>query len=913
MPPVRFRESDEIAGTHDTNEGVENHEAVHQVNLASALIDQVVGVNANTDASFHPPQQNAPNIAENQPLPPNPASQAVEEGERLANVAEEAVGPAPTLEQIEVDAQTQGETANANDQEGSAADRTGNGLQNSHVQFALLIKSAYEEVVGWRKNIFDLPKGKHGKAYVAEVTKWINEWLNKSEQREISFLAIAAMPHLLLQRTHKKAKSKEHKEAVARRLLLWKAGDISSLVREGQALQKRLASPRPKGESASDIARHFRNLIVNGNVNGALRLLDGSAGSVLPLDERTKQLLSEKHPEASAKCQEMLLNGPVIDVCPVIFDEITPELIKKLVMRMKGSGGPSQQDSSAWRRMAGTQIYGAEGTALCQAIAMLTKNLCSERVPDPESLMGLMACRLIPLDKNPGCRPIGIGEVLRRIVGKAVTTVLRSDLRGAAGALQLCVGWEGGAEAGVHALREIFSDDSTQGIIQVDAENAFNSMNRQVMLHNIEILCPEISVFIHNCYAMPARLFVGTGMELKSVEGTTQGAPESMPIYAIGIMPLLSTSLNYAVDDTLKCAAFADDLIGAGSLKTLRDWWELIVSNGKFLGYFANPGKSWLIVKEQYLVEAEHIFAGAGINVTSEGRKHLGASIGSEAFKTAFVTKKVQKWVEEVNKLAEVALTEPHVAYAAYTHGLQHKFTYLMRTIPDIRDLLKPLDDAITNQLIKNLLNRDCSELERSIFALPVKLGGLGLPEPSKECVRQYANSVSVTEELTRAIVNQDSSADFDPVVLSRKKSALRKEKETQNRDLLTALHERLSFEQKRRLDAVTQQGASNWLSAMPIKSYGFFLDKLSFRDALFIRYGIPLPNLPSRCVCGEPYNEVHALNCPRGGFISVRHNEIRDLTAELLNEVCNDVSTEPMLTPLTPVKEYDNRQRSKM
>ncbi len=37
-----------------------------------------------------------------------------------------------------------------------------------------------------------------------------------------------------------------------------------------------------------------------------------------------------------------------------------------------------------------------------------------------------------------------------------------------------------------------------------------------------------------------------------------------------------------------------------------------------------------------------------------------------------------------------------------------------------------------------------------------------------------------------------------------------------------------------------------------------------------------------------------------KGGFPSIRHNEIRDLTADLLSEVCNNVCTEPELLPVT-------------
>ena len=36
------------------------------------------------------------------------------------------------------------------------------------------------------------------------------------------------------------------------------------------------------------------------------------------------------------------------------------------------------------------------------------------------------------------------------------------------------------------------------------------------------------------------------------------------------------------------------------------------------------------------------------------------------------------------------------------------------------------------------------------------------------------------------------------------------------------------------------------------------------------------------------------AMDCKRGDFVSIRHNEIHDLEAAMLSEVCKDVSTEP-------------------
>ena len=363
-----------------------------------------------------------------------------------------------------------------------------------------------------------------------------------------------------------------------------------------------------------------------------------------------------------------------------------------------------------------------------------------------------------------------------------------------------------------------------------------------------------------------------------------------MPMYAIGIIPLMSAIIRFTVDDEItlnagkvKQAAFADDLTGAGKLSALRTWWDAIIETGKFVGYHAKPSKSWLIVKKQYLEIANQIFDGAGIKITSTGKRHLGAVIGNEAFKEEYVSEKIEEWVSEVESLAEIALIEPHAAYAAYVHGYQHKYTFLMRTIPGIEDLLKKLDHVITTKLIRNLFNRECSEIERKLFSLPVKFGGLGINVPSEMSAIQYNNSVAVTKSLVNHIINQKDILDLDEESIKEAKRKIKDDKEKRNARKLEAIQQQMDNDQRRRLEVTSEVGASSWLNAIPLKRYGFHLEKQSFRDALYLRYGIPLRRLLQKIVCGAPFDEVHGLNCQRGGFVIMRHNEVRDLTAELL------------------------------
>ena len=115
-----------------------------------------------------------------------------------------------------------------------------------------------------------------------------------------------------------------------------------------------------------------------------------------------------------------------------------------------------------------------------------------------------------------------------------------------------------------------------------------------------------------------------------------------------------------------------------------------------------------------------------------EGQRHLGAALGSQAFAEEYVSKKVTDWVSEITLLSEIAQTRPHSAYCALTPGLIGRWTYAMRTIPDIASLLAPLEDTIRLHLIPALTGFDaCSPILRDLLALPVALVGWGLLIPS--------------------------------------------------------------------------------------------------------------------------------------------------------------------------------------
>ena len=75
----------------------------------------------------------------------------------------------------------------------------------------------------------------------------------------------------------------------------------------------------------------------------------------------------------------------------------------------------------------------------------------------------------------PRQRPIGVGEVLRRIAGKVIVSHLKEDVIQSVGSLQVCAGQDAGCESLIHAMRTIYEDQSAEAVLLVDASNAFNS------------------------------------------------------------------------------------------------------------------------------------------------------------------------------------------------------------------------------------------------------------------------------------------------------------------------------------------------------------------------------------------------------------------------------------------------------
>ena len=248
------------------------------------------------------------------------------------------------------------------------------------------------------------------------------------------------MPASLLQKPSKMLNGRDHLEALERKLQLWERGEIKSLLLEAEIIQQRSTS----------------KLMRKGNINGTLNLLTNNmTNGILSVDEKTFISLKQRHPQSQPAYEEILITGEPTVIHPVIFGYRNEELVKKAAIRTKGGSSLSRLNADEWRKMLTSKVFCSCTSDLRKAIADFIKHICVNEIKfqnNTTSLETYIASRLVPLDKNPGLRPIGVEEVLCRIAGIVVMTIVKEDVTKTVGNLQLYGGQDAGCEAAVHLL-----------------------------------------------------------------------------------------------------------------------------------------------------------------------------------------------------------------------------------------------------------------------------------------------------------------------------------------------------------------------------------------------------------------------------------------------------------------------------
>jgi hypothetical protein len=146
--------------------------------------------------------------------------------------------------------------------------------------------------------------------------------------------------------------------------------------------------------------------------------------------------------------------------------------------------------------------------------------------------------------------------------------------------------------------------------------------------------------------------------------------------------------------------------------------------------------------------QAERLFRGTGVLIV-DGAKNLGAAIGSEGFVLKYWQDKIGVWRRRVEQLAVFAESQPHAALWGF-HHLKGEWTFAMGMDKVLQEkmLFQPLEAAISSKLLPALLGSEVSDDLRELVALPCRLAGLGIDNPSELAGGRYADMVKICAEL---------------------------------------------------------------------------------------------------------------------------------------------------------------------
>ena len=239
------------------------------------------------------------------------------------------------------------------------------------------INKSYEKIVFLRKNMFLLPSGTAGKAYINEIPRLMNAWNNNSPIGNIALKALTFYDGFAVTKPSKSAKIKDHIKVLEPRIELWHKGDIMQLF-EAETIQERLETIN-KSKTITQLSKQFALLMSKGNVNGALKLLTNNmSNGILPLNDETLKL-SQKHPDSRDALDDVLLEGDIPEIHPIIFETIDEEMVKQAAIKTNGGSGPSGLDADGWRRIIASNSYGNTNVDLRRAFAEMIKKLCTKK------------------------------------------------------------------------------------------------------------------------------------------------------------------------------------------------------------------------------------------------------------------------------------------------------------------------------------------------------------------------------------------------------------------------------------------------------------------------------------------------------------------------------------------------------
>ena len=514
--------------------------------------------------------------------------------------------------------------------------------------------------------------------------------------------------------------------------------------------------------------------------------------------------------------------------------------------------------------------------------------------------------------KDNSIRPIAIGNLLRRVVSKCFNNALAQKAADLLAPNQLGVGVRGGAEAIAHAVTEAVKVHPSSWVLQADLVNAYNSVDRGVMLEEVARYFPECLAWAKSCYGAPSWLKFGEASIL-SATGLHQGDPIAGLLFCLVLKPIVD-AIESEVADLILNAWYLDDGHIIGTKEELASVVDIIVREGESRGLILSRAATvhppslpksvvWSPLDGIGDNEQDPLLRGIPKVKAGDGIVVLGAPVGYHAF----VKEKLKSKVEKVRGILELLplLQDPHCEFVLLRSCLSlPKIMFMLRAVNtvDFQDQLIEFDCLIRGAL-SHLLGSPLTDVQWAQASLPVAMGGLGLRSAADHASAAHAVSLLAAQPLLDGLLGEDSEEPQLPQPLLDKITA--KTGETASVDSLQGISQReVSLKvdllnqslllhhfneegEEREIARMASLGlphAGSWLSVVPSPALGLHLRAPEFIPVLKYRLGLPILSENGLCaICSQPSDRMgdHALGCRTSSDRIARHNMLRDVIFE--------------------------------
>ena len=684
---------------------------------------------------------------------------------------------------------------------------------------------------------------------------------------------------------------------VRARIQRWKEGDLLGLWAEAlsgsKGLRARSARAKAKSPSIESLRRsnatRARRAVGEGQYKKALQSLT-SMGLAHPSTDVYNEMLA-KHPQSDPPPLPDIATSPPVYVSP-------EEVVSALRSFPTGSApGPSGLRANHLKEAAFCSSPHRAHLTI-QSLTGLVNLLCAGRVPRA-IIPHLCGASLLPCKKKDGgLRPIAVGEVLRRLTSKCAARAVLPDALSILSPLQVGVGLPGGCDAILHSVSSVLCDTSipphNKLTLLVDFSNAFNSIDRAAMFHEVRSRLPRISSWLECSYGSQPTLLLDN-LPILSCCGVQQGDPLGPLAFALVLHPIIE-KIKESVPSLLINAWYLDDGTLCGTERDLATALSIIEAEGPPRGLFLNRRKSLIYTPANSSITHPQL---RDIPTTSEGFTLLGSPIGPSTFCEGSVSRRIHKVQEIVARLNDLEDSQSECTLLRSCLALP-KLAHVLRTCPPslIPKALGSFDNLMRGALsdVAGGPIPDWSWLKAS---LPSSRGGLNLRLASLHAPAAYIGSLHQCQHLVAKIGGKFAPppSHLADSLQSLSRAAGRPDWESiQDIDVPLLQHSLSRAIDAASLDALLASAthprrkalalstsirhAGDWLNVVPSSALGLHLQDREFRLCLKYWLGLQIFEEDRRCpVCllvADQFGDHH-VGCGGNADRIFRHNSLRD------------------------------------